>query len=379
MRRVRSGFATILLSSLVSAAACGGSSGGGAAPPADAGKDSGGSAHPEGGADSGTPSDGNVPVDSSLDSTVGPMPEGSADAPVMETSTTQDTSAPPGHAIKTVFLIMMENHNWSTVTGDASATYINGTLVTKYATANNYKNPPGIHPSLPNYLWLEAGTNFGVTADADPDSSNTQSTTSHLVTQLTTAGVSWKAYVEGVSGTACPLSTNGLFAPKHVPMLYFSDTTDNGSTTSANCISHIVPYTNLAGDLSGNTVAHYNFITPNLCDDMHNSSGCNSSDSIANGDAWLSANVPPILASQAYLNGGVLFILWDEGTASASDGPVGLIVMSPLAKANGYTNSIAYTHSSMLKSVEEIFSVPLLADAATASTSDLADFFTSFP
>jgi hypothetical protein len=199
------------------------------------------------------------------------------------------------------------------------------------------------------------------------------------VTQLTTAGVTWKAYAEGISGTDCPLTTSGLFAPKHTPMLYFDDVTSNGSSTSQGCISHVVPYTNLASDLTANTVARYNFITPDLCDDMHNSSGCNSSDEIANGDAWLSANVPPILASQAYLNGGVLFVLWDEGTASASDGPIGLIVMSPLAKAGGYTNSIAYTHSSMLKSVEEIFSVPLLADAASAATTDLADFFTSFP
>jgi hypothetical protein len=365
---------------LLVSAACSSSNGGGGQEQADAGKDSGSK---DGGGDagkakdSGSPSDGTAPADSSADSTVVGN-DASMDAPAVESSTVQDTSA-PGHAIKTVFLVMMENHNWSLVTGDSSATYINGTLVPKYASANNYKNPPGIHPSLPNYLWLEAGTNFNISADADPGASNTQSTTSHLVTQLTTAGVSWKAYVEGISGTDCPLSTSGLFAPKHTPMLYFDDVTSNGSTTSANCISHIVPYTNLATDLTANTVARYNFITPNLCDDMHNSSGCASSDAVANGDAWLSTNVPAILASQAYLNGGVLFILWDEGTGSSSDGPVGLIVMSPVAKAGGYTNTIAYTHSSMLKSVEEIFGVPLLADAASATTTDLADFFTSFP
>src|SRR5256885_3620186 len=37
-----------------------------------------------------------------------------------------------------------------------------------------------LHPSLPNYLWLEAGTNFGILDDNDP-SSNHQSSTSHLV------------------------------------------------------------------------------------------------------------------------------------------------------------------------------------------------------
>jgi phospholipase C len=252
--------------------------------------------------------------------------------------------------------------------------------VPTYGHANNYKNPPGIHPSLPNYLWLEAGTNFNVTADADPDASNIQSTTSHLVTQLTTAGVSWKAYVEGIPGGNCPLTSSGLFVPRHTPMLYFDDVTDNESATSANCISHVVPYTNLATDLTASSVARYNFITPNLCDDMHNSIGCtNMFDSIANGDAWLSTNIPPILASTAYKDGGVIFILWDEGTLSLSDGPIGLIVLSPLLKSPGYSNTLAYTHSSTLKTIEEIFSVPLLNDAATATTTDLSDFFTSFP
>src|SRR5207244_3015608 len=66
--------------------------------------------------------------------------------------------------LKTVFLIMMENHNWSDITSSSSAPYINNTLLAIGAHATQYFNPPGIHPSLPNYLWLEAGTNFGVLA-----------------------------------------------------------------------------------------------------------------------------------------------------------------------------------------------------------------------
>jgi hypothetical protein len=112
---------------------------------------------------------------------------------------------------------------------------------------------------------------------------------------------------------------------------------------------------------------------------MHNSIGCpNPIDPVANGDAWLSTNLPPILASDAYKDGGVVFVLWDEGTLSLSDGPIGCIAISPLAKV-GYGNSIAYTHSSTLKTIEEIFSVPLLGDAATATTNDLSDLFSTFP
>ena len=66
----------------------------------------------------------------------------------------------------------------------------------------------------------------------------------------------------------------------------------------------------------------------------------------------------------------------DEGEFG-SDGPIGMLVLSPFAKV-GYSNSIHYTHSSTLRSMQEIFSVtPLLGDAANAT--DLSDLFTTFP
>jgi len=52
--------------------------------------------------------------------------------------------------------------------GNPLAPYINGTLLNTSAHAEQYFNPPGNHPSQPNYLWLEAGTNFGVLADTQP-------------------------------------------------------------------------------------------------------------------------------------------------------------------------------------------------------------------
>jgi len=51
-----------------------------------------------------------------------------------------------------------------------------------------------------------------------------------------------------------------------------------------------------------------------------------------------------------------------------------MIVLSPLAKGGGYSNNIHYTHSSMLRTIQEIFNVsPLLGDAANAN--DLSDLF----
>jgi len=101
---------------------------------------------------------------------------------------------------------------------------------------------------------------------------------------------------------------------------------------------------------------------------------------VTNADNWLKDLVPKIQASAAYQQGGVIFILWDEGDESigrpASDGPIGLIALSPYAK-QGYSNSVAYTHSSTLRTVQTIFGVPLLRDAQNAT--DLRDLFTQFP
>lgn len=274
-------------------------------------------------------------------------------------------------SVNTVFIILMENHNWSSIKGSASAPYINNTLLPIASHAEQYFNPPGLHPSLPNYIWLEAGDSFGIRDDLDP-SSHPLTTTSHLVTQLQGAGISWKTYQEDISGTNCPLTAVNLYRPKHNPFVYFTDVTDNLDANSPTCIAHVRPYSELANDLQTSNVAQYIFITPNLCNDGHDSCAP-LSNPVKQGDTWLSTEVPKILNSNAYRTGGLLLITWDEG-AGSSDGPIGMIALSPFAKSN-YQNSLHYTHSSTLKTLEEIFSVALLRDAANAQTADLSDFF----
>jgi hypothetical protein len=275
--------------------------------------------------------------------------------------------------IQTVFVIPMENQNWSAIEGSSSAPYINNTLLPMASRAEQYYNPPGNHPSMPNYLWLEAGTNFGFTSDLLPSSAS-QNTTNHLVTLLKNAGISWRSYDEDICGCNCPLSNTNLYVPRHNPFVYFDDLTNTNDSNSASCMGNVRPYSQLAGDLSSNLVARYNWVVPNLCDDMHSSSGCNTADPIKNGDTWLASNLPAILNSSAYTNNGAIFIVWDEGVGSSSDGPIGMIVLSPLGKGGGYSNLVHYTHSSTLRTFEEIFNVgPLLGDAANAS--DLSDLF----
>jgi phospholipase C len=267
----------------------------------------------------------------------------------------------------------MENHNWSDIKNNPSAPYINNTLLPMASYAEQYYNPPGNHPSEPNYLWLEAGTNFGVNNDAEP-SANHQNTSQHLVTLLKNAGISWKSYQEDTSGAVCPLTGTGLYSPKHNPMVYFDDVTNNNDPHSSYCIAHVKPFTELATDLQHNTQARYNFITPNLCNDMHDTCAP-LNDAVKQGDTWLAQNIPTILNSQAYMNGGIIFITWDEG--EGGDGPIGMIVLSKNVKGDGYTNTIHYTHSSTLRTLEEIFGVsPFLGDAAHSN--DLRDLFKTF-
>ncbi|HTA68967.1 MAG TPA: alkaline phosphatase family protein [Bryobacteraceae bacterium] len=364
--------------------------------------------------------------------------------------------------IKTVFVIAMENHNWtqpanefigsiqqiyqnpnapfinSLVNGTAFAV-INGSVVdissqVSYATAYHNVlatpsgNNPHIHPSEPNYLWAEAGSNFGVFNDNDPYTGGTnQNTTQHLSGFLQQAGHTWRSYQEDIdltqngSGqlTNLPLPENlwtvpltsfsGSFAPgfanayngsvqynyaaKHNPMVFFTDTNGGNNSTPSNPLStQYAPLQQLITDLANDTVADYNWITPDQYNDMHTSlrggykgltgDGAN----IKQGDDFLSQIVPVIMASNAYKNHGVIILWWDESESNGVAGDnaddfnhtIGEIIISPHAHKNvnglPYASPLNYTHSSDLRTMQEIFRVgPFLGDAANAN--DLSDLF----
>ena len=287
---------------------------------------------------------------------------------------TSPTQVAGSSQIQTAFLILLENHAWSEIAGNLSAPYINGTLLPAASHSEAHFNPPGLHPSEPNYLWLEGGTSYGILDDGPPASHHLPSR-NHLVTQLEAAGISWTSYQEGISGLDCPLVDQGLYAPKHDPMVFFDDVTDANDPRSAHCIAHVRPLTELVPALHADSVARYVFITPDLCHDMHNSSGCATPDPVRNGDDWLRSLVPEILASAAYRR-GVLLITWDE--SENGDFPIGMIALSPFAKGGGHASTVHTTHGSTLRTVQEIFGVrPFLCDAVQAT--DLGDLFTSFP
>ena len=89
-----------------------------------------------------------------------------------------------GGDVRTVFYIDMENHNLTQppdvtspqpLMGNPAAPYLNSLMTpghpnaTQTSWSSHYRNVAhGVHPSLPNYLWQEAGTDFGVRSDIPP-------------------------------------------------------------------------------------------------------------------------------------------------------------------------------------------------------------------
>ncbi len=338
-----------------------------------------------------------------------------------------------------VFYIDMENHNLtqpSNVTspqqlqGNVAASYLNSLMTpgnpnaAQTSWASNYYNvAPGIHPSLPNYLWQEAGTNFGVTNDNQPfvvPGGANQGNALSLSGLLQAKGISWKSYQEDTdinTQTGKPLpttqwtvplnNTNGTFtsgtnpyngsnqynfATKHDGQLYFNATNGGNNTTPSNPLaSHYAPLQQLQTDLANNTVARYNLITPDQYNDMHTplTNGftyhgtpyTGDQAAVAQGDNFLSMVVPMIMSSAAYKNGGAIVIWYDE-TEGGDNKQFTLpeIVISPLAKGDAYDSTLTYTHSSDLKTMEELFGVygpggSFLGDAGAPGTNDLSDLF----
>lgn len=351
--------------------------------------------------------------------------------------------------VKKVFVIAMENHNWTQPSSQNSPhqiflnpaapfinSLVNGTsgISSQVAFANAYINAAvGDHPSEPNYLWAEAGTNFGVNNDDDPyhaadcSPDTVQFTNQHLSAFLTVAGKAWKSYQEDTdvdltSNTPLPTSSwtvplfshSGVFtsapgvngynysnqynyATKHNPMAFFADTNGGCNTTSSNPLRlHYAPLQQLALDLANNTVADYNWITPDQYNDQHstlangygqfpNSPSTSDFANIAQGDNFLARIVPLIMASDAYQDHGMIILWWDEsegGDDPSRTLPFIIISQDVHKNVNGvpYSNTIQYSHSSFVRTMQEIFHVDpphhynWLGGAATAiDLSDLLD------
>jgi hypothetical protein len=328
---------------------------------------------------------------------------------------------PVSQPVGAIFVIAMENHNFTQPTNQSSppqifanlaAPFINSLITpgnpnaaqVSYATTY-YNAGKAVHPSEPSYVWAEAGTDFGFHSDADPKvSTGNIYTVPHLTAQLNAAGISWKNYQEDVqlshsptnsaSGTNGPVNpyygtTQYNYAAKHNPMAFFSDT----------LLSNVYPLAQLFSDLASNTVAPYNWITPNQFNDAHSTlnggftyQGTNytgAQAAIAQGDNFLAKIIPQIMATPAYKNNGVIVIWWDESEGGDDvSRTIPEIIISPLAKGNAYASTVPMSHSSDIKTWEEIFGLPSINNPIpvnetnnfggyenVATVNDLSDLF----
>jgi hypothetical protein len=209
----------------------------------------------------------------------------------------------------------------------------------------------------------------------------------------------WTVPLTGISGTSSAYtnSYNGSnqynFETKHDGQLYFNMTNGGNNPSPSNPEAQYSPVQQLQTDLTNNTVARYSQITPDEYNDMHSSLNTNftykgvtytantDQEAIALGDNFLSIIVPQIMASQAYKNNGAIVIWFDETEfGDTTKFTLPLIVISPLAKGNAFNSTLTYTHSSDLKTMEELFGVytfggGFLGDANNPATNDLSDFF----
>ena len=241
----------------------------------------------------------------------------------------------PAAADRHVFIIVMENHTPSqALTGPFMAS-----LAARYGVAENYHAIT--HPSVPNYLALTSGSTWGVT-----DDSFHVLPREDLGTQLTKAGVSWRAYMEGMASGQC-IESPSPYDPGHNPYAFYG----------GECPRNVVPHDLLAADLAGDT-PRFVWITPDACHDTHD---CD----VSVGDEWLRHEVAQITASKAFNSNGVLFITYDEDDY-ASDNRVLTLVVAP--GLGHRTSSRYYTHYSMLATIEDLLGVGRLGEAKTAST-----------
>ena len=281
-----------------------------------------------------------------------------------------------------------------------------------------------VHPSEPNYVWAEAGVH-GPLDDKIPYPNNIVNSP-NLSAELAAKGGTWRSYQEDtdlavvggqVTSTVVPTSQytvpltnlsgvsalytnhyNGSnqynYAAKHNPQVFFTATNGGNDPTPGNAqAKNYAPSQQLSSDLANNTVAQYNWISPDQFNDMHTALGAGftynnthytgDEAQIAQGDNFLSILIPEIMASQAYKDDGAI-VIWNDETEGETPDTYGQyasteIVISPLAKGNGYDGGVLYDHSSDLRTMQEIFGLDPAHGYAwlggASGATDLSDLF----
>lgn len=307
-----------------------------------------------------------------------PLPRKPVPSPIPSPSQTQAAAQPPSYhgrpggapqrgGAAHVMVIIEENKGYGATLGSCGADPYLCSLAASYASDSAWFGVG--HPSEPNYVALASGGTQGCLTDsacradslAQPD----------LGGQLTKAGVPWVGYMESMPSACYTGGSAGGYALKHNPFGFFTDNYVGAC--------HIQPYPGAGGLLSvlnSATPPDFVWITPNVIDDMHDGS-------VQQGDAWLKANLAPVLSSSWFTGGNsTVIVTMDENDAAASGsccgapagGQVPMVVISNRARGKG---SFASTgdHYGTLRSIEEVFGLQTLGLAGSATSGDLSALF----
>jgi len=269
-----------------------------------------------------------------------------------------------------VFIVMLENHSYSEVIGNASMPYLNG-LAHKYAYANSYY--ANTHPSIGNYFELTTGQLI-----TNDDSYSQTVTVDNIVRHLNAAGKTWKEYSEGLPSVGYIGGDSGEYTEHHNPLSFFSDVRDSKTQQQ-----NLVPFTQFSADLANHTLPQYSFIVPDNDDNGHDCPdaipNCTGDEALAAVDTWLKTNIDPLVLSPDFNapHGGLLVIVFDETDSDNTHGGgnVPWIVVGPDVK-RGYVSNTFYQHPSTLRFLSEALGLTTFPGTA-ATAPDMQEFISS--
>lgn len=278
---------------------------------------------------------------------------GATKTPVTITVLSGTTSSVP--ASSHVFVVVEENHSYSSVIGSSAMPYLNS-LASKYSLLTQYY--ANTHPSIGNYFMMTTGAII-----TNNDSSCSTISNDNVVRHLLTAGKTWKSYADSLPSTGYTGCGSGEYVKRHNPLAYFSDVANSSEK------NNLVPFTQFAKDLANNGLPQFSFIVPNLLHDAHDGT-------LQQADSWLQSNIAPLISSSTFQKDGLLIIIFDESTDSDTahgGGHVAAVIVGPKVK-HGYKSTKLYQHQNTLKTLMEALGVKTYPGAA-GSAAPMTDVF----
>ena len=267
---------------------------------------------------------------------------GASKTPITITVSGGTTSVPSSSH---VFLLVEENHSYSSVIGSSSMPYFNS-LASKYGLATQYY--ANTHPSIGNYFMLTTGAII-----TNNDSFCSTITNDNIVRHLLTAGKTWKSYAESLPSVGYTGCGSGSYVKRHNPFAFFSDVANSSEK------NNLVPFTQFSKDLANGTLPQFSFIVPNLNDDAHDGT-------LTQADGWLKTNIAPLISSATFQKDGILIIVFDESfdsDAAYGGGHVAAVVIGPKVKGGSKPTTL-YQHQNTLKTLMEALGVKTFPGAA---------------